>query len=579
MSISVTGLGSGLDYDSWIEQLVAIKQSKIDAVSKQVTGINTQKTTLSGLEDNYTSLLTSIESFTKSYSTDNVFNKKSVTSSSEAVTALLGSDAVAQSVKVGVSQLATATRAQGVSAAASYIDLDTKLGAIAKGSIEAGSFSVYVGGAKTSINITTDETMQDLLDDLNAIDGVEATLSEDGKLTIGASGDDPVTANSSSDTSNFGNVMSLVKQGDGYASSKSIFDTDTSATLTSASFERGNVSTGKFKIGNAEFEIKTTTTLDDLIKEINNNKNAGVTASWNPNSGKLVLESTDEGAVNINVESAVSDGGSNFTYIMGLTTANGQSLITGSQELGTNAVLTINGTEITSTSNTVTSDISGIKGLTLTLNEETTTDAQISVVQDTKGMSDAITSFVSAFNMVILKTDTETGSSGYLRGESILTSLRNRLRSTVTESVDGEDGYKTLASIGITTGKVSTDTSTKTNQLVIDTDMLTKALAENPDAVKTLLTGDSDSKGVLNNLESILTGALDITKGYFVTREKSFDTQADRLDEKIASMTESLKEYQANLEAKFQAMDELIANLNNQASVFDSYFNKSSKDK
>jgi hypothetical protein len=43
-------------------------------------------------------------------------------------------------------------------------------------------------------------------------------------------------------------------------------------------------------------------------------------------------------------------------------------------------------------------------------------------------------------------------------------------------------------------------------------------------------------------------------------------------------MTASLEVYEETLQAKFQAMDEIISGLKNQASIFDSYFNNNNDD-
>ncbi len=573
MPLTFSGLGSGLDYDNWIKELVAIKQADIDKVSKQVSGIKKQEDTLSTLEGHYQDLLDAISVFTKALSEENVFNQKKATSSSEAVTVEASFNAEIQDLTVSVSQLATATVAKSASNVASYVDLSTIVGDISEGSIQEGTFSIYVNGSKTSINITSEETMQDVLDDLNDITGVSASLSAEGKLTIEStdSGIYTVNAGSSSDTSNFSNVMSLTRDTETgvYSSSKSIFDTDTGEALTTASFAGGTVTTGTFTIGSAEFTIDSSTTLDDLINKININEDAGVAAYWDPNAGKLILTAEDEGAININIEA----GTSNFTDIMGLT--NSGVLAEDSQALGTNAILTVNGTTITSASNTVKSDVSGIPGLTLTLNDETTSTETISITQDATEITDAITDFVSAYNMAITATDDATTTDGNLYGESILNSLRNKIRKLVTASVNGEEGYNTLASIGITTGSFSTNTSADTTQLKLDSDKLLEALTDNPNAVKKLLIGDSINEGVFDKIENILDNSLDVVNGYFVSREKSYDKQADRLNDKIEKMTEDLEKYETRLEAKFQAMDTLISALEQNASVFDSYFNKS----
>lgn len=574
MSISVSGLGSGLSYDSWITQLVAVKQAKIDEITAQATGVTQQKTNLTTIESDYKSLLDSITKFTDTLTATDVFNQKAATSSATGITATVTSAAAAQTYKVAVSQLATATTAQGSTTVASAIDGSTKLSDIAEGAVKEGTFSVYVGGAKTSINITSDETMDDVLADLNNITGVSATLSSDGKLSITSSGTDKVTVGSSADKSNFGDVMSLTaKTTNGvttYSSSKSIFDTNTSSALDSTSFAAGLVTDGTFTIGDDEFTITSATTMKSLIKDINASDKAGVTATWDSNSGKLILEAKDQGAVNINIEA----GTSNFTDIMGFT-SNG-NLTTDSQTLGTNAVLTINGTEITSSSNTVTSDISGIKGLTLTLTDKTTSTATVAVANDTAAVSAAINTFVTAFNKAINDTDTVTAKDATLHGESVLTSLKNKIRTLVTTASGDNSVFKTLASIGVSTGAIGTSATAKTTNLVIDSEALSAALTKDPDAVKNLLIGDTTTgaKGVLSKLETVLDGATDATSGYFAKREKSLETQAARLTKKTDKMTLALEKYRKDLETKFSLMDKIISGLNAQGDQLTSFFNQ-----
>lgn len=584
MTITVSGLGSGLNYDDWIKKLVAVKQADIDKVNSQVSTFQKKENALTTIKNNYTSLLTNIQAFTQATSANNVFHQKTATSSSEAITAKVDYTADAQSVSVSVDTLATATKAQSVSAVASYVDRDTKISDISEGALKTGSFSVYVDGTKHNLTIGANDTLGTVLDNLNGIEGVSASINN-GKLTITKSGTSTVTVGSSSDTSNFSKVMSLVRDEDtgAYTSSKAIFDTNTSAVLTTTQFDKGTVKQGTFTIGSANFTIGATTTLDSLIKQINNNADAGVTAYWDSNSGKLALTATEEGATNINIQA----GTSNFTDIMGLTTSTWNpdgsmattQLATDSQDLGTNAVLTINGTQITSSSNTVTSDISGIKGLTLTLNEETDSTATVAIATDKTAAATAITDFVNAFNTVVSNTDKATASNGLLYGQSILNMLNTNIRKTATAAVQGEDGYNSLASIGITTGKVSSDVNADVSKLVIDTDKLNAALEDNPEAVMKLLAGNGTTAGagVLNKLEKLATDATNPTKGYFVSQEKSFEKQVTNLNDKIDTMTTNMQKYQAQLEAKFAAMDKLISSLQNSASIFDSYFNNKNK--
>jgi len=586
MSPTTSGLssGSGIDYTSWITALVAVKQAKIDKISAQVTAVKTSGSALSTVKSYYSGLSDSIQKITdaKLNSVDNVFTKKAATSSSEAITAVATAGAIAQTVKVSVSNLASNTKAQSASVAGAYVNGATQISDISEGAIKnttdatqnSGVFSIYYDGVKTSITVDKTQSLSTVVDSLKAVVGSGGAGEGnaqiiDGKLSITAAAGHTVSIGSTSDTSNFASVVSLVKDVDGnYASSKPLFETNTSTDITSAKFAGGvTVTAGKFIIGTEEFTVDSTKTIDSLVSEINNSKKANASAYWDSNSGKLVLESKEAGAVNINIE-IPAIGGSNFTDIMKLTTVG--ALAAGSQTLGENAKLTINGTEITSTSNTITSDISGISGLTLTLNDKTTSTATVTVAANNSAVTSAINSFVSAFNTAMTQTDTSTSKTGYLKGESILSSMKSRLRMTVTADVTGKDGYKTLASIGITTGAWSTDASAKTTTLVVDSDKLSKALAENPDAVMKLLVGDTNTDGVLTKLATVVDNSLNATNGYFAKRASSYDTQVTRLNSKISRQNSDLKTYQASLEKKFQAMDKLISNLQNQASQLDS---------
>lgn len=580
-TITVSGLGSGLSYDVWIQELVAVKQASIDNVTKQANAVKSQESALSTIQSYYTKLQTNIQSLADTTSASSVFNQKAASSSTDVISASVDSTATAQDVKVSVTSLATATTAKSTSTVASYVNSSTKLSDISEGAVKAGTFSVYVGGVKHTLTLSSDQTLDDVVKSLNydsdagtGIQGVSASITN-GKLSISASGPSTVTVGATSDTSNFSKVMSLTRNTDTgeYKSSKAIFSTNTTAALTSTSFASGAVTEGKFKIGNAEFTIDSSTTLKSLIGQINNSDDAGATAYWDPNAGKLMLTATDQGATNINIEA----GTSNFTDIMGLTS--GGNIVQDAQTLGTNAVLSINGTTITSSSNTITSDISGIKGLTLNLKDETSSEATIKITNDVSAAVNAITNIVSSFNMAISNTKTATASDGALYGQTVLTMLSTSVRQNATAAVSFDNTYKNLASIGITTGAIGSDTKADTTQLKIDKDKLTAALQNDPTAVMNLLVGNNTLKtnGAFTKISSGLDNTLNPSTGYFVTQEKSFENQVTNLTKKATKMSTDLTKYQTELEAKFQAMDELISNLQNSSTIFNNYFNTSKK--
>lgn len=560
-TISVSGLGSNLDIDGWISKLVAVKQADIDSVTAQKTTVTAKQTELSTVKSDFSSLLSSVEDLTDSnYGVSmDLFAKKTASSSTSSVaTATASSTASTQSVSIAVSQLATSTVAKSTTSVASAIDRDTKISSINQGTIDDGTMSIYLNNQKYSISVSSSSTLGDVLDSINTKTGLNASVSSDGKVSISsATSSYSIVLGSGTDTSDFANVLGLTKQDDGsYVSNKSIWKTNNSAALTgSSSGLASTITAGTFTLGGTEYTIDSNTTMNNLIQNINKNSASGVSASWDSSNGKLVLTSTVTGATNINVEA----GTSNFTDVMGLT-SNGK-LADNSQTLGVNALATVNGNSITSTSNTLTSDVTGITGLSISL--AGTGSTTVSVTSDSTDLESAITSMVSNFNTVLSTVDTDTASDGKLYGESVLTMIRNSLRTEISSAYGSDSTYNTLASIGISTGSVGASVDSDTNKLYFDKDKFEAALAANPDAVRKVLIGTSTSSndGALSALKTTINNALDSSSGYFVSRDSSLDDEISTLSDKITAQTDALTSYKERITAEFAAMDKIISSL------------------
>lgn len=588
--ITFSGLASGMDTSSWINALVSIKQKSVTKLQNSKSTVETSSNVLSTIKSKVTTLRSSIEKFTdaKFGSSFDLFSKNKVTTSKDSVvTANVTADAAKQNFDVIVNKLATATKATSNLGSSALINGDTKFADLAGGKAKTGSLSLYVDGEKKEINIEDGDTVNDILDKIvdaggttrtsgswsggtwnppTTTNNVNATV-QDGKIVISGNNGKEVVLGASSDESNFVKVMGLVKNADtgAYESSSKISSVNTSSKIMEAF---SGLKDGTFKIGNAEFTIDENTTIKGLISKINSSEDAGVSAYWDASQSELVLTSKTEGAFNINIEK----GSSNFTDMFGFTeTKNGVTKLK-DQQLGDYAELTINGTTLISSSNTVTSEISGIEGLTLTLNSVSKADesgtinpSTVKVEQDSDALLDAAKSFVTAYNEAISNIDDNTSYGDALYGDSALTSLRTNLRRTATASID--DGtMKLLSDIGITTGKANNSTSTTgVNTLQIDEDKFKEALAKNPEAVKSLLVGDnkgtSTSGGVMNKLEKIVEDSLDVSTGYFDAKSKSLSSKIKSLENSITSAQSRVDAYQARLEKQFSNMEQIISSI------------------
>lgn len=577
MSISFSGLASGLDTSGWVDALVSVKQQKVTAYNKDLTAIKNKKSTLTATRTVFNNFRTAIEKFTdaKFGGTFDVFTKNSAKSSNEAVfTAKANEKAARQNYDITVQQLATFTKALSKESVSAVADDDTKLSQLG---ITEGSLTAYVNGAKTTIEIGKDETLGTLKSRL-AEAGIKTEVNESGLLSFSSfDGTKDISIGSTTDGSNLVSLVGLEKQEDGtYLSTNSLFKAGVASKLTDpdAGFNE-RITAGTFKIGDATFTIDENTTLSGLISAINNSKDAQSYAYWDDATGKLSITSKKEGASYINIEA----GTSNFTDVMKFTEterdADGNvvksKMYTDSQELGKNAIFTVNGTKMTSTSNTVTDDVSRIAGVTLTLNKVSSEEdgiSKLTVEQDTTDLVEAVKSFVSTYNDVISKIDEVTANGADLQRETNLTSFKNTIRSYANGSNFSNGGaFKLLADIGISTGKADGNniSSDNTNTLVLDEAKLKEALAKDPESVRSLLAGEN---GVLSMMEDSVEQTLSASTGFFDVKEKTLNSDISKMETKIKKQTESVTNYKAQLEKKFNVMEQMIAKMQQNYSSF-----------
>lgn len=568
-TISFSGLASGLDTSSWVEAFVSVKKQKVTALETDLKSKQTVKTTLNDTRSKFTTLRSSIEKLTdaKFGGAMDLFAKNSATSSdTDIFTATATSGATRQNYDITVQQLATYTKATSKNAASAIADDNTKLKNLG---ISDGTLTAYVNGQKYTVNINDTNTLGDLKAKLAGF-GVKTDIGEDGVLKFSAQNEgDTIHMGATTDSSNLTSLIGLTQQEDGsYVSTNSLFKATVASKLTSEdSGFNTKIKEGTFTIGDATFKITDKTTLSSLISEINNNDKAQAYAFWDDAAGKLSITSKKEGASYINVEA----GTSNFTDVMGLTTSEwnedgtvkSSKMYTDAQELGKNAQFTINGTKMTSTSNTVTSDISRIDGVTLTLKKASTEESGTStlkVTQDTSGLVDAVKSFVNAYNDVLSNVDKVTANGADLHGETTLTSLKNTIRSYATAKNTSNGGvYDLLSEIGISTSSADgNNLNADTNSLSLDEDKLKKALEENPESVKSILAGDG---GVLTMMEDAVEQSLKASVGYFDVKTSTLDSDIKKMETKIKKQNTNISTYKAQLEKKFSAMETTIAQM------------------
>ncbi len=465
-----------------------------------------------------------------------------------------------------------------ITSVANFADGNTKLSTV---NIKDGELSLYVDGVKATVNVNSNDSFEVLFDkivvEVAAKTGktIEAGfLDTDGNIVKNPTADkntgiiafkmvggEKLVIGASNDKTNFATIANLTQKSESnIEGSRALYKVNINSLITEAGlFKAGNITEGSFTIGDATFTIDSTTTLNSLIKQINASDKAYASAYWDSLSGTLVLQSTLTGESLINIES----GDSNFTDIMGFTeTVNGvESLVTSAQTLGKNAIVRINGTTVTSSSNIITSDISKIKGLTINLKGlskgESTT---ITVEQDDDSIYNAVLDIIDSYNTLIEGLEKELSGSTDLAHDTMLKLIKNNLKRLVTSSLAGSYVYKNLAAVGITTGEASNDISTDVAALVIDKEKFMQALEDDSDSVKILLSGTTDKPGILLQMGKIVDNALS-SSGYIGTTENRINKNISNLQDKIEAQSAALIKYRQKLEAKFGLMESIIGKM------------------
>jgi flagellar hook-associated protein 2 len=169
----------------------------------------------------------------------------------------------------------------------------------------------------------------------------------------------------------------------------------------------------------------------------------------------------------------------------------------------------------------------------------------------------SLNSFISSFNTVVTELDQQ--SSGALRGNSILSTIREQLRSAVNGSLS--EGFGSMANIGLE--------FTKDGQLSLNGTLFDTTTAGKLDSLKAAI-GSANTTGFLK----VATDALNTIEGEDDDDgilQSTIDTVEDSIksqDARIAAQQDRIDQLTRDLETRMAAADAMIAQLEQQANYF-----------
>lgn len=548
--MSTTGIyglsGSGIDVDSMVKVGMLTKQNQYDKMYKEEVKNEWMK-------EAYSDLYSSVNEFNQStlstYKMSSTTSPMTATSSSEGVaTATANADAANMSHTVTVSSVASNAYMQSTKA-------------ITRKNSSASSTSIY---------------LKDLLSSTEQEPSNYSTMSDSQKL-----------------------------------------ETALSFTISDGASDNSNATTKEISFTYKDL-FESNQTLNDLATKI---KNSGVNiqASYDSVNDSFSLYQKTGGKanqINITVGSGSTDSEKRARTLLSslnlgiVTTADDRTqtlgsaidyeTTTSSSAEGKDGKATIDGKTYTTTGSKIT-----VANVAYTLAGKGTTT--VSVAQDTDKVVENVKQFVTDYNKMIDALNTkyyetqysdygvltksqessmtqdqitkwnEKAKSGLLYHDSQLGKIISSMREALYTPVEGTDSdYNTMMSLGITS-------STDQGHIKLDETKLKKALAADPNCVRsvfsasgdvtttnadgtTTTTTDYDSEGVMNRISDALYKNLKTLKSYAGDSTETSDgstlgTLIENLKTKMSDFKTQMDAYQSALYDKYDAMESAIQRL------------------
>nr|WP_320048868.1 flagellar filament capping protein FliD [uncultured Desulfuromonas sp.] len=385
----------------------------------------------------------------------------------------------------------------------------------------------------------TFESFDTILSELYSAIGALDSVSEFNSLSASTSSDSYVKATASSYTKAGTyqvEVVSLAQQQkdvseEGFASSS---EENLSGTIT---------------IGDTTltYEDASLSSLVDVINDADLGVSASIVDDGTEDGLRLVLTADDaETTPEIYAEGSITID----------TATNGHT------QDGSMAHVVVDGLDIYSSTNTITSAIYGVTLDLVGVNDSGET-TYVQVAADTSSIEENVSSFVTAYNEMINFIDeigeADSTTAGEFRG------VERKMQNLVATMVGGDSVYNSLAALGF-------ETDYLTGEISYDSTTLNDALANNLSDLQALFVGDDDTPGIAVQISNYLDELTDSSDGFVATKVENNEDKIDGMEDQIETYEARLEKREETLTAQFTALETLVSELNSQADYLESFF-------
>ncbi|MBT0722900.1 flagellar filament capping protein FliD [Rosenbergiella sp. S61] len=326
------------------------------------------------------------------------------------------------------------------------------------------------------------------------------------------------------------------------------------------------------------------TSLNGIVNAINKSGAGVVATSIKSNDGEYYLSITGK---QTGADNTIKISVSGDDALQALIGYDGSSTSTGMQQsaAGQDALLSVNGIDVQSASNTV---IDAPYGVTLTLNSVSTEGERLEIGNNTADTVKNVKAWVTAYNNVqsvvanLTKfagsggLSTDTSSNGPLIGNGTVRDIQNQLRAVLNTKQSGT--LTIMAELGITQNTIKgADGSVGT--LNIDEDKLTATLTSTPQAVYNFFVGDGKTTGfstVANNtLNNILSDSYS-QKGTLTSAVNALNDAYGKLEDRYDQQQARIDATMARYKTQFTQLNKTLAQMNGTKEYLKSQFSTSS---
>ena len=581
LDMSISGLASGFDWKSVVDQLTAVERTPQTKVRTEQTTLASRRSALGQIATQLTDLQTKATALGDS----SLYNRRSVSSSDTTIASVSTADgAETGSYSINVTTLATPSSwlgaTSGIISPLHTADISASAGQAGPVLSAAGWGTTLTAGTVTigvqnssgtvtnaTVTVATTDTLKEVLVKLDTAIGSTggATYSSaNDQVTITRPNGTNLILGSASDTSNLLSCLKLFTPASGANAvsdsklgSLKLFSSLSSQPLVTPLTYGTTATTGAFSINGVSISYSSSSTLASVLNSINDST-AGVQASFDSGLNRIVLKNKEAG--NRGVVLAQS-GSSNLLTAFGLTG--------GTLSNGTDLVYSINGgATAKARSNTIKDSDSGLTGLTITASKVGTTT--INSANDTGAARSAVDALVTSVNRVQSLISSLTVSNrdaagkitaGVLAYDQTIFQLGSSLRSLLSLQLSGGPSttIRGLADLGYSTTGYTNELSA-TNSASLNT-ALSSQLSEVQKFFSTATTGLSA------RITSFVKPMVDENSGTLPQRQKGLTEQSSKLDDQLVAMERRVQSNRERLLAGFRAMEAAQAKSNSQMQV------------